>query len=95
MIISYFSLELMPDVIPVVGLYGSVSYIRTNLASSIRDTVYGAAFQLFDTDTIFNGELVYPFSNNLDVALQFATALSRDNNGNITEDSEVLLRLHN
>ncbi len=88
---DYFilSLELMPDVIPVVGLYGSVSYIRTNLASSIRDTVDGAAFQLFDTDTIFNGELVYPFSNNLDVALQFATALSRDNNGNITEDSEV------
>ncbi|MBI9106842.1 MAG: FecR domain-containing protein [Spirochaetales bacterium] len=80
----HIALYLMPDIIPVVGLYGSISYSRDNLVGSIADAVAGTtSFQLFDDNTVFTGELVYPFDDFLDIAMQFATALSRDENGNI------------
>jgi len=89
---DYFHIAayLMPDVIPVVGVYGSVSYTRTGLAGSISDAADGTStFQLFDDSTVFAGELVYPFDDSLDIALQFATALTRDpTTGNIVLDSD-------
>jgi hypothetical protein len=87
---DYFHIAayLMPDVIPIAGLYGSVSYTRTGLAGSISDAFAGTSdFMPFDDKTIFSGEIVYPFDDFLDLALQFATALTRDNNGNIVLDT--------
>ena len=82
---DYFHIAayLMPDVIPVAGIYGSVSYTRTGLNTSIADAAGGADFMLFDESTVFTGELVYPFDDSLDIALQFSTALRRDEYGNI------------
>ena len=83
------SAMLMPDVIPVAGIYGSVSYTRTGFVNSIRDAVNGTStFDLIDSDTIFAGEIVYPFDPSLDIALQFATTFSRDINGNIEMDTD-------
>ena len=78
------SASLMPDVIPIVGLYGSVTYARTGLVNSIKDSVNGITpFALLDADTLLSGELVYPFDPSLDIALQFATAYSRDDDGKL------------
>lgn len=84
------SLSLMPDVIPFVGIYGSVSYTRAGLNQSISDAIDGATFQPFDANTVFAGELVYPFDDTVDVSLEFATVLSRDTNGNIIYDDDGL-----
>ena len=78
------SLELMPDVIPLVGIYGSLSYTRTGLVNDIKDAVDGTnAFQLFSEDSILTGELVYPFDPSLDIALQVATSYTRDDDGDL------------
>ncbi|MDC7225513.1 MAG: FecR family protein [Spirochaetales bacterium] len=83
---------LMEDVIPVLGLYGSVSYSRTGLVDSIQDAVAGTQdFQLFDSDTIFSGELVYPFDDSLDIALQFATTYERDDDGDLVINDDGTL----
>ncbi|HAK46969.1 MAG TPA: hypothetical protein DCO79_13770 [Spirochaeta sp.] len=83
---DFFSLSaaLMPDVIPVIGLHGSVSYMRTGLVNSIKEAASGTEdFQLFTQESIFAGELVYPFDPSLDIAMQFATAYTRDAFGNL------------
>ena len=83
------SAALMPDVIPVAGLYGSVSYTRTGFVNSIKNAASGAeTFALIDQDTIFKGELVYPFDPSLDIALQFATTFSRDADGQLELDAD-------
>jgi hypothetical protein len=80
----YVSAAIMPDVIPFVGVYGSVTYSRVGLAGSIADAVNNTAdFQLLNADSILTGELVYPVDSSLDIALQFATALSRNDDGQI------------
>ncbi len=85
------SAVLMPDVIPVVGLHGSVTYTRTGLYTSIVEAVEGTTpFQLLDQATIFSGELIYPFDDYLDIALQFATAYTRDDYGNLQYTDGVL-----
>ena len=77
----FLTLEIMPDVIPIAGLYGSVTYARTGLVGDIVDAASGTAFTLIDSTTILNGELVYPFDQALEIALQFSTVISRDSNG--------------
>jgi hypothetical protein len=80
----YLSAAIMPDVIPVVGLHGSVTYSRVGLAGSIADAVENSGnFQIINADSILTGELVYPVDSSLDIALQFATALSRNDDGQI------------
>ena len=86
---DYFhvSAMLLPDVIPVAGIYGSVSYTRTGLNTSIAQTANGQQFQFFDGKTKMTGELVYPFDEFLEIALQYTTTLSRDTNGNLRFDT--------
>jgi len=78
---DYFHLKLSiePGVIPVIGIYGSVSYDRTGLVQSIMD----GGFQLIDGSTVFKGEVVYPFAPTMDIALLVASAVSRDADGNV------------
>ncbi len=78
---DYFTLSaaLMPDIIPVAGIYGSVSYTRSRLVSSIKNAVNKTeAFTFLNPDTLISGEIVYPFDPSLDIALMFTTALPRD-----------------
>ena len=85
---DYFklSLELQPDVIPVVGIYGSVSYNRSGLVNDIRAAVndnVNNPFQFFNDDTIITGELVYPYDDSLDIAVQFSTTYAREDDGDL------------
>ena len=77
---DYLTLEasLAPDVIPVVGIYGSIGYSRTGLARSIEEAGGGGTFLLIDENTVFKGELVYPVAPTLDVALLVTGGISYD-----------------
>ncbi len=79
---DYFILkaEIMPDVIPLVGIYGSVSYTRQRLVHSINQAVNGTeTFTLINPDSLLSGEIVYPFDPSLDIAVQFSTTFKRVN----------------
>ena len=70
--------SIAPDVIPVVGIYGSIGYSRTGLAQSIEDASGGGTFLFIDENTVFRGELVYPVAPTLDVALLLTGGISYD-----------------
>ena len=75
-----------------MGLHGSVTYTRQGLAESIRAAVDGSEpFTLLNEDSLLAGELVYPFDPMLDIALQFATAFTRNEDGNlfVNEDGSL------
>jgi hypothetical protein len=76
-------LSLKPDVIPIVGIYGSLGYSRTGFA----DAMYEGDFSFIDDQTTFMGEVVYPVSDYIDVAMIMASVLERDSDGNIVYDS--------
>lgn len=82
---DYLTLEasLAPDVIPVVGIYGSIGYHRTGLAQSITDAAASddVRFMLINENTVFKGELVYPVAPTLDVALLLTGGVSYDDAG--------------
>ena len=76
-------LSLKPDVIPVVGIYGSIGYSRTGFAAAVD----GGHLSFIDDRTTFSGELVYPVSDYLDIAMVLASALARDTSGEIVYDA--------
>ena len=95
---DYFTLSaaLMPDVIPVAGVYGSVSYTRAGLVSSVKNAVNKTeAFTFLNPDTLISGEIVYPFDPSLDIALMFTTALPRDEETGALAMDEVTHVLEN
>ncbi len=73
-------LEILPDTIPVVGLYGSVSYQRTGFIQTIMDK--GSA-NLFDANTVVTGELIYPVAPMLNLAAVFTTSVLTKPDGTI------------
>ena len=77
------TLSLKPDVIPVVGIYGSIGYSRTGFAAAVDS----GHLSFIDDKTTFSGELVYPVSEYLDIAMVLASALSRDTSGEIIYDA--------
>lgn len=74
-------LEVLPDTIPVVGLYGSVSYHRTKFIPTLLKQGDGAKLTLFDANTVVSGELVYPVAPMLNLAAVFSTSVKTDNPG--------------
>lgn len=76
-------LKLKPDVIPVVGIYGGISYSRTGFAGAIE----GGDFTFVDSNTVLKGEVVYPISEFLDLAMVLASAMERDDDGEIIYNS--------
>ncbi|MDC7219055.1 MAG: hypothetical protein PQJ59_03880 [Spirochaetales bacterium] len=83
---DYLELELSlkPDVIPVLGIYGSLGYSRTGFAAAIDED----RLSFMDDKTTFMGEVVYPISEYLDVALVLASVLERDEDGSIIYGSD-------
>ncbi len=73
-------LEILPDTIPVVGLYGSVSYQRTGFIQTIMNN--GSA-DLFDANTVVTGELIYPVSPMINLAAVFTTSVLTNSDGTI------------
>ena len=76
-------LEILPDTIPVVGVYGSVSYYRTKFVPTLLKEGTGAELSLFDANTVLSGEIVYPVAPMLNLAAVFSTSVKTDDSGNI------------
>jgi hypothetical protein len=77
-----FTLE--KGVIPVVNIWGSVSYERTKFAPALMG---GAGLSLFDANTIVKAEIQYPVAPMLDVVLLYTTTAQRDSAGNVVYTS--------
>ena len=60
------SLEMMPDKIPVIGLYGSLTYSHAGVVNSLNDST----FKFLDSKTILEAELVYPMTSSFDIIFQ-------------------------
>ncbi len=76
-------LEILPDTIPVLGIYGSVSYYRTKFIPTLLKEGTGADLSLFDANTVLSGELVYPVAPTLNLAAVFSTSVKTDDSGDI------------
>jgi hypothetical protein len=70
---------LQKGVIPVVNIWGTISYERTNFVPSIMN---GGA-TLFDANTLVRATINYPVTDNLDVSLLYTTTARRDGGGNL------------
>jgi hypothetical protein len=78
-----FNLE--KGVIPVVNLFGSVTYERTNFVSTLEGVFAGdEEFNvLFDANTVVKAQIAYAVAPSLDVVLLYTTTARRDSNGNL------------
>ena len=74
--------ELKKDTIPVVNVWGSVSYERTKFAPTLMGWI-GNGVHLFDANTIVKGEIFYPLAKGLNLVTLVSTAVSVDANGNV------------
>ncbi len=81
-------LEVLPGTIPVVGIYGSVSYRRTNFVPTLLQEGTGKNLDLFDANTVLSGELVYPLAPTLSLAAVFTTSVRTNSDGSIDYDSQ-------
>jgi hypothetical protein len=74
--VAKFTLE--KGVIPVVNIWGTVSYERTNFAPTLMQNDAGAGLSLFDANTIVSATVNYPVSPMLDVTLLYTMTAQRD-----------------
>jgi len=71
---------LQKGVIPVVNIWGSISYERTNFIPTIMS---GGGVKLFDANTLVSATINYPVTDYLDVSLLYTTTAARDSSGNL------------
>lgn len=85
---DYFLLKLRlhPDVIPVVGIHGSVSYERTRFLPTILQSEGSEDLLLFDAYTVVKGEVVIPLGPSIDLATVIATSAVYNNDGTVRRD---------
>ena len=79
-------LVLSKGLIPAFDLHGSLAYQRNGFVSTIMDK--GEGEDLFDANTVFKGELIYPITTGMDLAALFTTAALRDSSGNVVLNAE-------
>lgn len=68
---------LAEGLIPVVGLYGSFAYDRTDFIRALVDKDRRSEL-LFDANTVLSAEVIYPIAESLDVAVLVTTNQARD-----------------
>jgi hypothetical protein len=68
------TLTVFPDVIPVLGIYGSITYSRTKFLPLLTDSS-DEDLQILDAYAAFSGEIIYPLAPNLDIVLAAGSAL--------------------
>ena len=78
-----FELAIMPGTIPVLDIYGSLAYHRTKFIPTLFDTSSETDLTLFDANTTFTGEIVYPIAPTLALAAIVTTSVRTDSNGAI------------
>jgi len=83
----HIEFRIMPDVIPVVGIYGSVSYDRTGLVPTLIDKPGFENATLIDERTVIQGELGIPIGGIVDIVGLVTTTVAMDDNGSIRYDS--------
>ncbi|HEQ71539.1 MAG TPA: hypothetical protein ENN69_03540 [Spirochaetia bacterium] len=66
--------QLEPHVIPVVGIFGSISYERNGFVSSFR----GGLPELFDDNTVVRTTIGYPIAEGLNILFIYTTTQQRD-----------------
>ncbi|TVQ24157.1 MAG: hypothetical protein EA383_11835 [Spirochaetaceae bacterium] len=81
----YLSLQIQPDTLPM-GLYGGVSYRRTQFAPTLLGRGGFANAGLFDANTVFTGELIYPVAPIMNVVGVTTTTVARNADGTIRYD---------
>jgi len=82
-----FHLEvvLMPDVIPVVGIHGSLSFDRTKFIPTITGNS-AETLELFDAYTTISAELAIPIGSILELAVTYTTNTAYNQDGTIIPD---------
>ncbi len=80
-------LTLMPKVIPVVGIHGSLSYNRTKFVPTL---IAGKEknLTLFDANTVLKGEVVFPVAPTMDIAVLVITSTAHDERGNVIKSEK-------
>ncbi|OHD12897.1 MAG: hypothetical protein A2Z96_07635 [Spirochaetes bacterium GWB1_48_6] len=82
--------------IPMIKVSGSITYQRTHFAPTVASALLGTSGQgvnLFDSNTVFGGELVYGMMEGLDMALQVSTSVVRDASGQVLyENGQPMIR---
>jgi hypothetical protein len=68
------TLTVMPDVIPVIGLYGSITYSRTKFIPWISGSS-DEDLSMFDAYTAFSGEIIYPVAPSLNIVLAVGSVI--------------------
>lgn len=82
-----FEVAVMPGTIPVLDIYGSLAYHRTKFIPTLLDNSDEEGLTLFDANTTFTGEIVYPIAPTLALAVVVSTSIRTDNNGAIVYES--------
>lgn len=83
--------EVLPDTIPVIGIYGSVTYRRTNFIPTLLNEGSGKNLDLFDANTVLSGEIVYPLAPTMSLAAVFSTSVLTGSSGNIEYEDDTKL----
>ena len=76
-----FTLE--KGVIPIVNIWGTVSYERTNFINTILQSGLGTGLNLFDANTVVSATINYPVTDTLDVTLLYTTTAVRNTDGSV------------
>ncbi len=77
-------LILKKGFVPVVNIWGSIAYERTNFVHSIQHGV-----NLFDANTVVSTSIGYSVTESLDVMLLYTTTAERDSSGNLMYASQM------
>ena len=84
---DYLTLKLSvaPGLIPVIGIYGSLSFERSRFASTLAGAANAseALATLFDANTLAKLEIVYPVAAIMDMALTITTTVRYDEEGKL------------
>ena len=72
------TLTVLPDVIPVVNIYGSLTYSRTKFIPMLTGSS-DESLSWFDAYSAFSGEIIYPVAPTLDIVLAAGTAIKYEN----------------
>jgi hypothetical protein len=76
------ALAIPKDKIPFVKLSGGISYERTKFVPSLRDGV-----NLFDSNTVLKGEVVYGLAQSLDLVIGVTTTTIRNEDGSVVYEN--------
>ncbi len=79
-----FEVAIEKGTIPVIDIYGSIAYHRTKFIPTLMQSGIGSGMTLFDANTSFSGEVIYPLAPTLSIAFIIGTSMITDENGNLS-----------